>query len=351
MFSLQWENNASECQAMPQTRSINSVAALAGVSIATVSRVLNDSKPVSPATRQLVLAAVEQLGYRANAFGRSLRKAESRLLLVLVPDFANPYYAEIVQGIESVTRERGYNILLAAAPASWAGNPASLEMLHNKLADGVISLAHIDGNAQVMQEMQHLSWVACSEPAPHSDAPGVPEVPYVSIDHRQAAIDAVQYLINQGHTRIGLISADETYQWAKKRHEGYVAALTRSNITIDPGLIQIARQTDYAQGVVAAAALLAQHDPPTAVFAVSDTLAIGAIKTFIKAGRRVPEDVAVIGFDNVPIAEVFEPALTTVGQPMHELGSIATEILLELMAGGRPRSRTLAHTLLLRKSA
>ncbi len=330
---------------MAKPGSINSVATLAGVSIATVSRVLNDSKPVNFVTRQRVLAAVDELGYRANAFGRSLRKAESRLLLVLVPDFTNPYYSEIVQGIESVTRLRGYNIVLAAAPSSWAGNPAALDMLHNKLADGVISLARIDGDAQVMQEMKHLSWVACSEPAPYSG------VPYVSIDHRQAAVDAVQYLLNRGHRRIGLISADETYQWAKKRHEGYVASLERAGIAIDPGLIQIARHTDYAHGITAAAALLAQPDPPTAVFAVSDTLAIGAIKTFIKAGRRVPDDVAVIGFDNVPIAEVFEPALTTVGQPMHELGSCATEILLDLMAGGQPQSRTLAHTLLLRQSA
>lgn len=330
---------------MNEPPSINAVAKLAGVSIATVSRVLNKSKPVNAETREKVEAAVHQLGYRANAIGRILRKAESRLLLVLVPDFSNPYYAEIVKGAESVARRRGYHILLADAPDEWGHDAPALDALHNRLADGVISLAHLEGRPELIDELRHLPWVACSEFLPNSG------VPYVSIDHRQAAIDAVQYLINRGHRRIGLITAQEDFLWAQQRREGYEAALKRAGLKIDPNLIRVVKGTDYADGGEAAGGLLALEEMPTAVFAVSDTMAIGAIKAFKRAGRRVPQEVSVIGFDNLPLSEVFEPALTTIAQPMRELGAAAAEMLLDRLAGNMPASRTLAHTLVVRESA
>lgn len=321
---------------------INAVAALAGVSTATVSRVLNRSKPVNAETRERVEAAVAQLGYRANPFARSLISGESRLILVLVPDFANPFFAEIVQGIESVTRQRGYNIVLSVASGS-----GPLDPVYDRLTDGVISMAHAsDGSAQAgASPRRKLPWVACSEFMP--DDAGVP---YVSIDHRQAAIDAVQYLLNRGHRRIALLSADEDYAWARQRRAGYEMALKRAGLKVDPAYVRVARGTDYADGSEAAGALLSLRQPPTAVFAVADTLAIGAIKAFRRAGRRIPDDIAVVGFDNVPLAQVFEPGLTTIAQPMRELGAGAAELLLELLSGGTPAPRTLPHSLVVRES-
>jgi len=325
--------------------SINAVADRAGVSIATVSRVLNNSKPVNSDTRARVERAVAELGYRTNTAGRSLARAQSGLLLVLVPDFANPYYAQIVQGVESVTRQRGYRIMLADTTGADAHHGAAVEALYNRSADGVISLAHLAEDPAVIDEVASLPWVSCSEFLPGSG------VPYVSIDHRQAAIDAVQYLLNRGHRRIALISADETFRWARQRHEGYVQALARAGIAPDPALVRTASGTDYADGSQAAGGLLALREAPSAVFAVSDTLAIGAIKAFRRAGRRVPDDIAVMGFDNLPLSEVFEPGLTTIAQPMRELGAAACELLLARLAGDAPTSRTLAHTLVVRESA
>lgn len=325
--------------------SLAAVAEMAGVSTATVSRVLNGSKPVNAATRVRVEDAVARLGYRANPFARSLMSGRSRLLLILVPDFANPFYAEIVQGIESVTRTRGYGILLAGAPDAWSRDSASLDTLNNRLTDGVISLAHIGDQSPLMAEIRHLPWVACSEFLPDSG------VPYVSIDHRQAAIDAVQYLINRGHRRIALIGSDEDYLWARQRRVGYEVALARAGLSAEDQLVRLARGTSYELGMEAAGGLLTLENPPTAVFAVSDTLAIGAIKAFRRAGRRVPEDIAVVGFDNVPLSAVFEPALTTIAQPMRELGAAATELLLERLAGQSPVSRILPHSLMVRESA
>ena len=325
--------------------SINQVAAMAGVSIATVSRVLNQSKPVNAETRDRVEQAVAALGYRANAAGRSLAKARSHLLLVLVPDFANPFYAQIVQGVESVARPQGYKILLTDTTEGEAHHGTALDALYKRLADGVISLAHLDDDPALIDEVRLLPWVSCSEFLPESG------VPYVSIDHRQAAIDAVQYLLNRGHRRIALIAADATYRWARLRREGYALALSRAGLALDAALIRTAQDTDYAAGSQAAGGLLALVDAPTAVVAVSDTLAIGAIKALRRAGRRVPEDIAVMGFDNLPLSAVFEPALTTVGQPMRELGAAAAEMLLQRLAGATPASRTLAHQLVLRDSA
>jgi DNA-binding LacI/PurR family transcriptional regulator len=323
--------------------SIAAVAALAEVSTATVSRVLNQSKPVNSDTRLRVETAVAQLGYRANPFARSLSSGESRLILVLVPDIANPFFAEIIQGIESVARRRGYNIVLSVAPGS-----GPLDPVYSRLTDGVISLAHVQHPlaraAGAGSPARAMPWVACSEFMPDAS------VPYVSIDHRQAAIDAVQYLLNRGHRRIALLSAEESYGWARQRHAGYEVALERSGIAVDPSCVRVARSTDYAEGAAAVGGLLALREPPTAIFAVSDTLAIGAIKALRRAGRRVPDDVAVVGFDNVPLAQVFEPGLTTIAQPMHELGAVAAELLLELLAGGSPASRTLAHSLVVRDS-
>ncbi|MEK8052765.1 LacI family DNA-binding transcriptional regulator [Ideonella sp. DXS22W] len=330
---------------MKELPSINAVAKLADVSIATVSRVLNNSKPVNADTRRRVEAAVAQLGYRTNAAGRSLAMAQSHLLMVLVPDFANPFYAQIVQGVESVTRQAGYKIVLTDASGGESPHGTALDALYNRLADGVINLAHLDDDAAIVSEVQQLPWVNCSEFLPDSG------VPYVSIDHRQAAIDAVQYLLNRGHRRIALISADETYRWARLRHEGYELAMLRAGLAPDPALVRTASSTDYEAGSQAVGGLMALLEPPTAVFAVSDTLAIGAIKALRRAGRRVPDDVAVMGFDDLPLSAVFEPGLTTIGQPMRELGATAAEILLARLRDERLPSRTLAHQLVVRDSA
>lgn len=329
----------------PAAASISAVAEQAGVSIATVSRVLNGTKAVNADTRARVEAAVGALGYRANALARSLMRGETRLLLVLVPDFANPYFAEIVKGVESVTRQNGYGLVIADASQTLSRDSAALDSLYNRMADGVISLARFADLKPLLQEIPDLPWVACSEFVEDSD------VPSVSIDHRQAAIDAVQYLINRGHKRIALLSASEDYRWARQRHAGYEYALQRANIPIEPQLVRVARGTDYVHGMEAAGTLLAMERPPTAVFAVADTLAIGAIKAFRRVGRRVPEDVAVMGFDDIPVAQVFEPALTTIAQPVRELGAVAAQLLLKRLAGGASESRTLDHALIVRASA
>lgn len=318
---------------------------MAGVSVATVSRVLNNTKAVSADARSRVEKAVAELGYHINAAGRSLAKAQSLTLLVLVPDFSNPFYAQIVQGVESVTRTRGYKIMLSDSSDGVADVDSAIASLYNRVVDGVISLEHLDNHDDTLAQLRELPWVCCSEFMPAAG------VPYVSVDHGQAAVDAVQYLLNKGHRRIALITADESYCWARLRREGYETALKRAGLAVDPALIRTVASTDFEAGSDAAGGLLTLMEPPTALFAVSDTLAIGAIKALRRGGRRVPTDIAVMGFDDLPLSAVFEPGLTTIAQPMRRLGAQAAEMLLQRLAGEHPLSRTLPHALVIRESA
>lgn len=331
---------------MIDSPSMDEVARRAGVSAATVSRVINGTKQVSPETRKRVEDAINALGYRANAFGRNLSKGASHLLLVLVPDFSNPYFAEIVSGAASVARQHGYTLLPVDLEESWNHDNGSLETVYSSLTDGVINMVPITNEKAMQVTGQRKPWINCSEFLPESN------LPYISIDHRQAACDAVQYLINRGHTRIGFINSDERFLYARQRKEGYQMALKRAGIPLRPELVRTTGSTSYQAGSLAAAALLSVAQPPTAVFAVSDMLAIGAIKAFRRANLRVPEDIAVVGFDDIPIAEVFEPTLTTIAQPMQALGAGAVELLLsQLNTGITPDSRILSYTLTLRESA
>jgi LacI family transcriptional regulator, repressor for deo operon, udp, cdd, tsx, nupC, and nupG len=321
------------------------VARVAGVSTATVSRVLNGHPSVRDETRQRVEAAMQSLNYRVTVAARSLRTAQTRMVLALVPDFSNPYYAEIVRGLGACAREHDYELLLCDTGLSEARERAVAQMLTRHMYDGVVCMDPYTTQRMVSEEVRSLPWVACSEFVPDE------QIPHVSIDHRLAAKDAVLYLLAKGHRRIGLVNSDERYLYAQQRREGYRDALREAGLQERLDYIQIVGGIDHPLGELAARRLLALEQRPTALFAVADTLAVGAIKATLAAGLRVPDDLAVVGFDDVPLASIFEPSLTTVAQPRRELGEQAMRLLLRRIQGEMPASVTLPHTLIARRSA
>ncbi|WP_413186751.1 LacI family DNA-binding transcriptional regulator [Paraburkholderia sacchari] len=339
---------------MPTARggSIAAVARRAGVSVATVSRVLNSHANVRPATRERVLAEIEASGYRVNELARNLRTAESRLLLTMVPDFGNPFYAEIVRGIDSVARDHGYFMLLCDTGADAGRERGYFDLLRRHRADGAICLdpATIQqANRMMADESAALPWVACCEFDPAAG------VPYVGIDNFQAARDAVRHLIASGRRRIALINSDDHYLYAQQRRDGYLAALAEAGIEARGAWRVNVNCLDYEAGARAAAALmdLRRGVAPDAIFAVSDTLAVGVLNGLRGALRRVPEDVAVVGFDDIALAAQVDPPLTTVAQPMRELGETAARLLLRRLAD--PHADVpgvlLPHRLVIRQSA
>nr|WP_217910299.1 LacI family DNA-binding transcriptional regulator [Paraburkholderia youngii] len=327
--------------------SIAGVAEQAGVSVATVSRVLNGHDNVRPATRDKVLAAIDASGYRVNELARNLRTAESRLLLTMVPDFGNPFYAEIVRGIDSVARQHGYFMLLCDTGADPGRERSYFDMLRRRRADGAICLDPATIQQALGEASQALPWVACCEFDPEMG------VPYVGIDNYRAAGDAVRHLLARGHRRIGLINSDVDYLYARQRQQGYLDALSDAGIAPDPRWRMNLNSLDYEAGASAAAGLMQQSDAPSAIFAVSDTLAIGVIHGLRSVGKRVPDDVAVAGFDDISLAAQIDPPLTTIAQPMRELGETAAGLLLQRLAN--PQANVpgvlLPHRLVIRGSA
>jgi LacI family repressor for deo operon, udp, cdd, tsx, nupC, and nupG len=321
------------------------VARVARVSTATVSRVLNRHPSVRVETRARVEAAMQSLNYRMTVAARSLRTAQTRMVLALVPDLSNPYYAEIVRGIGACAREHDYELLLSETGLSEARERAVAQMLTQHMCDGVVCMDPFTMQQMVSEEVRALPWVGCSEFVADE------QIPHVSIDHRLAARDAVLYLLSKGHRRIALVNSDERYLYARQRHEGYRDALRDAGLEERADYVQVAGGIEHPLGELAARRLLALEQTPTAVFAVADTLAVGVIKAALASGRRVPEDLAVVGFDDVPLASIFEPALTTIAQPRRELGEQAMRLLLLRMKGEQPASMTLGHTLVARRSA
>jgi LacI family transcriptional regulator, repressor for deo operon, udp, cdd, tsx, nupC, and nupG len=321
------------------------VARLAGVSTATVSRVLNDHPSVRPETRVKVEQAMRALGFRVSAAARSLATAETKLVLALIPDLSRSFFADIFRGIATAAHEHSYEVLLCETNSDRAHERAFTSLLDARRYDGVISMSPMDTQRLANVDLRGMSAVACLESAPDA------RIPHVSIDDQRAAKDAVLYLLSKGHRRIGMINVGGGALYSALRHDGYRDALREAGIPERPDYVEFVDAIEYPLAELATRRLLALDAPPTAIFTVSDLLAIGALKAALGAGLRVPENLAVVGFDDVSLAALFEPALTTVAQPRHAMGEQAMRMLLRQLQGESTPSITLPHSLVVRRSA
>ncbi len=300
------------------------VAKLAGVSTATVSRVLAGKDNINQETKQKVLVAIEQLNYRPNKLARNLRKLESKTIVAVVPDISNMFFSDIIRGIEGVARENGYHVLLGNTFNDTNREIDYIELIKEKLADGVILLTARIPMQQIVEIAEELPVVLACEYIDGAD------VPTVTIDNISSARKAVNHLIALGHRRIGFISGPLQVIVSRDRLKGYHQGHLQHDLPIDESLVQ---EGDFTveSGYRMATRLLALTSPPTAIFAANDEMAIGAIQAIREKGFRVPEDIAVVGFDDIRLATLFDPPLTTVSQPKLEIGSKAAEILLKII--------------------
>jgi len=325
---------------------IQDVAKKAGVSVATVSRVINNSPSVTEATYKKVMQAIEELDYKPNLLGRNLRRTETRMILVLLPTISNPFYSKIVKGIEKVARENGYNILLCNTDSKIDIERDYLKLLKNRLSEGAIFMAPVIERDELSELSRKYPIVQCCEYKEEA------HVSYVTIDNFSAAYKAVQYLIGLGHKRIGMISCKNNYISTIQRKEGYKKALEDGGLVFSEDLIKFGNY-GFKSGIRAAKQFLSKKDNvPTAVFTISDSMAIGAIRCFKENGLKVPEDISVIGFDDITYASMYDPMLTTVSQPQVELGCEAMELLLAQIRGdiNEPKSIFLDYELIIRES-
>ncbi|PVZ80289.1 cytochrome-c peroxidase [Serratia sp. S1B] len=300
--------------------SIEKVAKTAGVSVATVSRVLNGQQVVKPATRDKVLAAIRECDYQPNLLARQLRTSRSRMLLVLVSNITNPFCSLVVRGIEEEAERHGYHILLCNSESNPTRESAYLKLLSGKVVDGVITMDAISCLPGLTAMIGDFPWVQCGEGDTQFSASSV------TIDNYQAAIASVNYLATRGRKRIALINSDMRYLYSQQREQGYRQAI--KELGFDYCRVEYVDKLDYCAGVQAMSHLLAEGPRPDAIFAISDMIAGAAISILHQQGLRIPADVAVMGFDGIPFGSVTIPPLTTIVQPMHQFGVRSVQLLL-----------------------
>ncbi|HAU5566504.1 LacI family DNA-binding transcriptional regulator [Pantoea sp. SM3] len=310
--------------------SIQKIAKLAGVSVATVSRVLNNSDTVKDKNRDKVLEAIKASNYQPNLLARQLRTARSSMVLVLVSDISNPFCAEIVKGIEEQAEQNGYRILLCNSGSDINRSRSSLQLLAGKMVDGVITMDAFTTLTELTQLIGNMPWVQCAEYADAGD------ISCVGIDDVDASRQLVAHLVASGRKRIALINHDLSYKYAQLRQQGYQRELEQRGLSWQA--VSYASDLSYNAGKRAMEALLNADTPPDAVFAVSDTLAAGAMAAIQSAGYQVPQDIAVAGFDGSELAEMISPPLTTIAQPSRDIGRTAFSLLLQKIDD--PQSQT-----------
>jgi LacI family transcriptional regulator len=314
----------SEWFAMPIT--IYDVAREAGVSMATVSRVVNGNPNVKPTTRKKVMAAIERLGYRPNAVARGLASKKTTTVGVIIPDISSMFFSELARGIEDIATMYKYNIILCNSDQRLDKELQLINTMLEKQVDGLLFMG-----AEIKEDHMQVFSTA-SVPvvlAATRDADNI--LPSVTIDHYQAGYDATEALLSRGHKRIAMITGPlDDPLGGLLRFEGYKKALADAGISFDESL---AMNGNYRHDAAlrAMTQFLSLKNPPTAVFAASDEMAIGAIHAVQDAGLSVPEDIEVIGFDNTRLAEMVRPRLTTVVQPMYDIGAVAMRLLTKYM--------------------
>lgn len=308
------------------TVTIYDVAREAGVSMATVSRVVNNNPNVKPQTRKKVFEAIERLGYRPNAVARGLASKKTTTVGVVIPDISNSIFSEVARGIEDIANMYHYNIILCNADKKKEKEIRVVNTLLEKQVDGLLFMggAITEDHVQAFKTSS-VPVVLCAT----ADEKRL--IPSVDIDHEKAAYDAVNVLIQNGHKNIAMISGtlqDPANGFA--RYQGYKKALEDAGIPLREEYVRIGNYR-YESGLEVTKYFLELPERPTAIFAATDEMAIGAIHTLQDSGLKVPDDVSVISVDNIRMASMVRPQLTTVAQPMYDIGAVAMRLLTKLM--------------------
>lgn len=306
---------------------LRDVAREAGVSIKTVSRVVNGEREVNSDTAERVAEVLQRLGYQPNELARSLRGQRSYTIGLMIADISNPFYSGCAKAIEEVARERGYTVILCASSEDTEVERSYVELLARRRIDGLLLVPAADGHEYlVAQQVAGTPVVTLDRPV---EAVATDQV---LVKNRAGTREATEHLIGHGHRRIAFIGDHEQVYTARMRLEGYREALSES------GLEELSRMEskDPVSAERATRELLELPRPPTAFFAGNNLITVGVLKALEHSGLRVPEDVALIGFDDFELATVLRPRLSLVRQPADELGRKAAEVLFDRIEGSQP---------------
>jgi len=305
---------------------IGDVAARAGVSVTTVSHTLSGHRAVSPATATKVRAAVEELGYRPSQVARSLRTRRTHTIALVVPDIANPYYPVVARGLHDAMAGHGYYTVTGSTDGEHDAERGLLQEVAARSVDGIVLFSFALEPAEVVEAVGRTPVVLVSDLSTSAHD-------QVLSEDTEGARAATEHLLNGGMRDIAFLSGPKGLGPGERRHAGWAQALSAAGVS--PAEDDVVRG-DYtvAGGRAAAVRLLARHHPPRAVLCANDLMAIGVLAAAREAGLRVPEDLAVVGFDNIDAASLVTPALTTVLNPAYDIGRASGDLLVDRLVDG-----------------
>ncbi|MFE1176295.1 LacI family DNA-binding transcriptional regulator [Streptomyces sp. NPDC058773] len=310
------------------------VARRAGVSVATVSHVLNETRPVRPGTRAAVLGAIDELGYTHNTLARSLVTSRTRSIGLAVSAISNPYFTEILQGVEAGALEAGYSLLIADPHDDPRHERTVVQLLHERRVDGVI----VAPSAEPGEMVDYLT--RRKVPAVFLDRLAGDGHDQVCAENTGPVHQLVGHLADLGHTRIGLVAGLPGLSTTTERVAGYREGLRARGLPFEPGLLA-GGNSEAAGAQAATRQLLAAAKPPTALVTANNAMTIGALRALRELGREVPRDTALACFDDFSWADLFTPRLTAIAQPSKEIGAAAVRLLLERLEEPDRPPRTL----------
>lgn len=310
-------------RATGRSATIKDVAAYAGVSVATVSAVINNNKYVSPDLTLRVHKSISALDYELNSLAQGLKKRTSQTIGLIISDITNPFFTSVVRGVEDVANAHNYSLILGNTDEDQQKEMSYMRLLESKRTDGMIVAHHMAGNYGYLR-----SWLTHQFPLVNIDCiPADFNADAVVIDNVAGAHWAVEHLISLGHKRIGIVSGIPGLTTTEERLAGYRQALAEHEIPYDPSLMAEG-SSRINGGEQAVMHLLTQRTPrPSALFVTNGLMVIGALQAIARMGLRCPEDIALVGFDDFELAAVMRPRLTTVRQPTYEIGQKAAQLL------------------------
>ncbi|MBS1653583.1 MAG: LacI family DNA-binding transcriptional regulator [Bacteroidetes bacterium] len=314
---------------------IKDIAKALGLSTSTVSRALRDSYEISPETKKLVLEYAEKINYHPNPIALSLKERRSRSIGVVVCEIANSFFSQTINGIESIAYDNGYNVIIAQSHESYDREVINLQYLASRSIDGLLISVSTE-----TQDISHLKEL-------HEK--GLPIVFFdrvrneidthiVTVNNVKGAYDATAHLVENGYRRIAIIASGENLSITKERMEGYKSALADNNIAVQESLIKYCNYGGMVFNEVdeAVKELLKAKQKPDAIFAASDKLTTGCLRTLKTENIHVPNDIAIVGFSNSDLTELLNPSLSVIKQPAFEMGQTATNLLIQLIESKRP---------------
>lgn len=324
---------------------IKDVAKEAGVSLMTVSRVINNKEHIASATREKVQAAIKKLNYMPNLSARNLVLQKADFLGLVVPDISNPFFGDLVKASEKIAKDRGYSVILGDSDGDVTAETEYIEAFRGRMCEAIILVAPRVEDS-VLQELNSKIPLILVDRKIDDE-----EIIQVYLDNAAGAYSAVKHLLDLGHRRIGFVMGPENVPNSHRRKAGYIDALKEYGLEFDSEL-EFQGEFKVETGKEAFEKFVTMKDPPTAVFNSNDLMAFGFVIAARDAGYSIPEDFSVVGFDDIFLSSLMEPALTTVRYPFVEMGTQAINMLLDSFDTNRKvtMNENLKHELIIRKS-